>query len=112
MKAINLGVRFALELCALAALAAWGWQLSDLTWLRILLAVVVPLVAAAAWGAWVAPRAARRLPDPARLGVEALVFAGATAALLSMHHVALAVALALVYVVNVGLLFVLRLRDF
>jgi len=112
VKALNLGVRFALELCALAALAAWGWQLGDAAWARFLLAIAAPLVAAVAWGAWVAPKAARRLPDPARLAVEALVFAGATAALLSMHHVSLAVLLALVYAVNVALLFALRLRDF
>jgi Protein of unknown function (DUF2568) len=112
VKAINLGVRFTLELCALAALAAWGWQLAEAAWARTLLAIAAPLVAAVAWGAWVAPKAARRLPDPARLAVEALVFAGATAALLSMHHVALALALVLVYVINVVLLFELRLRAF
>jgi Protein of unknown function (DUF2568) len=112
VKAINLGLRFALELCALAALAVWGWQLADAVWASTLLAIAAPLAAAVAWGAWVAPKAARRLPDPARLAVEALVFAGATAALLSMHHVALAVALAVVYAGNVVLLFALRLRAF
>jgi hypothetical protein len=111
MKMANLGVRFLLELCALAALAVWGWQLTDALWAQVLLAVAAPLVAAVAWGAWVAPKAVRRLPDPARLAVEALVFAAATAALLSMQHVALALALALIYVVNVSLLFALRLRD-
>lgn len=112
MKALNLAVRFGLELCALAALAAWGWQAVEPVALQVLLAVSAPLVAAVAWGAWVAPKAARRLPDPARLGVEALVFAAATAALLSMHHVALAVVLVVVYAVNVALLFVLRQRQF
>ncbi|MGZ4609963.1 MAG: YrdB family protein [Actinomycetes bacterium] len=111
MKMLNLTVRFLLEMCALTALAAWGWQAADRFVLRVLLAVAAPLVAAVAWGAWVSPRAARRLPDPARLAVEALVFAAATAALLSMEHVTLAVALAVIYVVNVALLFVLRQRE-
>jgi hypothetical protein len=112
MKALNLAVRFALELCALVALAEWGWHASDKLVLQLLLAVAAPLVAAAAWGAWVAPRASRRLTDPARLGVEALVFTAATAGLLATEHVTLAIALAVVYVVNVALLFVLRLREF
>jgi hypothetical protein len=112
MKGLNLAVRFALELCALAALGVWGWQTADpLAW-RLLLAVGAPLVAAVAWGAWVAPKAARRLPDPARLGVEGLVFAAATAALLSVHHIALAVCLAVIYAINVALLFAWHQRQF
>lgn len=111
MKGLNLGARFALELCALAALGGWGWQLASALWAQAVLAVAAPLVAATAWGAWVAPKAARRLPDPARLGIEALVFAGATAALLSMHHVTLAVALVVVYAGNVALLFAFDQRD-
>jgi hypothetical protein len=112
VKAINLGVRFALELCALAALAAWGWQLADSVWAQLLCAVAAPAVAAAAWGTWVAPKAAARLPDPWRLGVEALVFAAATAALLAIDQVKLAAALAVVYAINVAVLFALRLRAF
>jgi hypothetical protein len=39
----------------------------------------MPLVAALAWGRWVAPRAPRRLADPKRLALEITLF---TAALL------------------------------
>lgn len=108
MRGVNLGVRFVLELAALAALAAWGWHAGDSPAVRLLLAVAAPLVAAVAWGAWVAPRATRRLPDPWRLGVEGLVFAAASAGLLAMHATALAVTLAAAYLVNVVLLFGLR----
>jgi hypothetical protein len=44
----------------------------------VLLAVALPLAAVAVWACWVAPRARRRLADPARLVVELALF-GATA---------------------------------
>lgn len=46
MKAANLGVRFLLELCALTALAVWGWQVSDRVVVSVLLAIAAPLLAA------------------------------------------------------------------
>lgn len=69
-----LGVRFLTELGLLAALAVTGWRLGDGPVLRVLLAVLLPLVAVAVWGRLVAPRATRRLPDPARLLVETSLF--------------------------------------
>ena len=103
MKAANLGVRFLLELCALTALAVWGWQVSDQIVVSVLLAIAAPLVAATVWGRWVAPKARHRLEDPARLGVELLVFGAAVAGLLAADHPRLAVALAVGYAVNVSL---------
>lgn len=63
MKAANLAVRFLLELCALAALAVWGWQVPDQIVVSVLLAIAAPLVAATVWGLWVAPKAGHRLDD-------------------------------------------------
>ncbi|MCB9594522.1 MAG: YrdB family protein [Sandaracinaceae bacterium] len=75
-----LGVRFLLELGALAALGWWGSaRVPGLG--SYLLAVGLPLAAAVWWGALVAPRARRRLRDPARFAAESLVWASATAAL-------------------------------
>ena len=45
---INLGVRFLLELAALAALGFWGWT-QHTGVLRYLLAIVLPLFAAFMW---------------------------------------------------------------
>jgi Protein of unknown function (DUF2568) len=73
VKAANLTLRFACELAALVAVAWWGWTVSPV------LGVAFPLLVAVVWGAWIAPKARRRLPDPGRLGLEALVFAAATA---------------------------------
>lgn len=59
----------------LAALAVTGWQLGgDSTLLSVLAATALPTLAAGAWGVWVAPKATRRLKDPARLGLEVALF--------------------------------------
>ncbi len=75
------GVRFLAELGLLAALAFSGAALGQTPMWSWALAVALPAVAAAVWGRWVAPRAARRLSDPARLGVEVILFGAAAAAL-------------------------------
>lgn len=73
MKAANLVLRIACELAALVAVGWWGWTVN------FVLVVVLPLAVAVVWGAWIAPRARRRLADPARIGVEVVIFAAATA---------------------------------
>jgi hypothetical protein len=62
-------VRFLLELGAVVALAVAGARWS---WIA---AVLAPLTLVVVWGALVAPKATRRLPDPFRLAVEIVVFA-------------------------------------
>ena len=94
MRAINLGLRFFLELAALAALAYGGWHVSGPLWLRIVTAVALPLIAALVWGRWVAPRASHPLPDPLRLIPEWLVFGGAAVALAATGHPVPAIVLA------------------
>ena len=77
MRGALLALRFLLELCALAALAYWGATVDASTVVRVILAVVTPLLAAVVWGTWVAPRAPRLLDDPIRLIPEFAVFGGA-----------------------------------
>jgi hypothetical protein len=72
---LNLALKFVLELGALAAFAVWGASTS------VLLAVVLPVVAAVAWGLLAAPKARRRLPLPLRAPFELGVFALAALAL-------------------------------
>ena len=88
------GVRFACEIAAVAAVVWWGWPV-----LGILLGVVV----IALWGAWVAPKAQRRLPDPARLLVELGIFAVATVAFAEVDQNALAIVFAVASVATAGL---------
>jgi hypothetical protein len=100
MRALNLGLRFALELAALAALAYGGWHIPGPVWLRILLAVALPLLAAAIWARWVAPKATHPVADPQRLLPEWLVFGGATVALGATGHPILAALLAVLAAAN------------
>jgi hypothetical protein len=111
VRAANLGVRFLLELCLLAALAVVGWRLAGPVALQALLAVLLPIVAATLWGLWVAPRASRRLADPARLGVEAGLFAVASAGLVAVGHPQPGGLLAAAYALNVALGFAWHQRD-
>lgn len=100
VKALNLGLRFALELCALGALAYAGYRLPDVAIVRWVAAVAAPLTAAVIWGVFVAPNSASQLDDPARLLVELLVFGAAVAGLVLVDRVVPAVALGVVYAVN------------
>ena len=88
MKAANLTLRFACELAALVAVAWWGWTVSPV------LGIVLPLAVAVVWGAWIAPKARRRLPDPLRLAIELVIFAAATSCFAAVDQSVLAVVFA------------------
>jgi hypothetical protein len=103
MRPVNLALRFALELAALAAFATWGLHAGGGP-ARFALAAAAVLAAAAIWGRWVAPAARRRLADPARLLVEVEFFAAAGAALAVSGRSALGATLAVAAVANAGLL--------
>lgn len=96
----NLALRFLLELSALAAMGAWGWQQGEGPE-RYVFALLVPLVAAAAWGVLAVPgdrsrsgKAPVAVPGAVRLGVEAAFFAFAVLALYEAGGKALAAILA------------------
>jgi hypothetical protein len=80
LKIVNLGVRFVLELCALAALAYWGSQTGPLA-VSIVLAIAAPLAGVAIWGVFAAPQSPNRLPARRRLLVEIPFFGAAAAGL-------------------------------
>jgi len=82
-------IRFALELCALVGLAIAG---ADVGWWA---AILLPLAFVVVWGALIAPKAKRRLKDPARLIVELVLFAIIGAALTSAGHSGIGIALAM-----------------
>jgi hypothetical protein len=99
---INLVVRFALELAALAALAYWGSQTGTGV-VRLVLALTAPAALALVWGTFLAPRRRIDLPKPVRLVLELAVFGAAALALVATGHDALAIALAAIALVS-GLL--------
>jgi hypothetical protein len=105
-KGANLALRFLLELCALAAAAYWGSEVSSSTVVNVIVAIAAPLAIATVWGLWLAPKAARRLDPPARTILELAVLGAAVAALLAVNAPLLALILAAVAVINGVLLHV------
>jgi hypothetical protein len=75
LRVVILGIRFVLELCLFAALAAGGWDLAAGGLLGAGLATAAAVAGAVVWGAWIAPRSKRRLRDPQRFGLEVALFA-------------------------------------
>lgn len=108
LVAVNLALRFVLELGALAGLAYGGWHGPGPIWLRILLAVALPLAGALIWARWVAPKASHPIPDPQRLIPEWVVFGGAALALILTGQVLWGVALAVLAAGNRAALYHLR----
>ena len=81
MKAANLALRFALELCAFAALGYWGSQAtSSAVWCAVL-AIATPAAAIVVWGLFVAPKARVKVSGPVRWAIELVVFGSAAVAL-------------------------------
>ncbi len=70
---------FLTELAALVGLALGGWSMPGPAWARVLLAALLPVVAAAVWGAFLAPRASRPLAEPSRIALRAVVLAAGAA---------------------------------
>jgi hypothetical protein len=107
IKSINLAVRFLLELCLLVAVGYWGFHTGRGAIAKIVLGIGVPLLVAVVWGAFLAPRAARRLHEPWRVLLEVALFGLATAGLIAAGRPALAWILALAFVLNRALIVVL-----
>jgi hypothetical protein len=60
----HLAIRFALELVLLAAYASWGWHLGNGGAVGVLLAVGLPVLAAALWGIFKTPGDSTANPKP------------------------------------------------
>jgi Protein of unknown function (DUF2568) len=99
VKSANLGLRFLLELSALAATAYWGFGTSSgpSQWL---LGLGAPAAVIVVWGLFVSPKAKVELPRPARFAIELLVWAAAALALWAAGQVALAFVFAILALVS------------
>ena len=96
---INLGLRFVLELCALASVGAFGWLgfQGSLRWVAV---IAGPLIFMAAWGVFAVPGDPSRsgsapvpVPGAVRLALELTLFAAAGAALHQIGQTRWAIAL-------------------
>jgi len=96
----NLGLSFLMELAGLAAFAWWGWNASSKTWLRLLLAIGLPLIAAALWGLFAA-QAGSTYGGPVVTPIFKTLFFGlAGLAIWTLDHHILGAAFVLVVAVN------------
>ena len=110
MRPANDGLRFLLELSALAAVAYWGWSEHGGVW-RWVLVVAAPLAIALVWGRWVAPKAKVRVADPWKLLLELLVFGSAVAALALADRPVLAIVMGAATLLHLALTFALDQRS-
>jgi len=96
MRAIALGIRFALELCILASLAALAAHLAVPLVVKALLGIVFCAAGAIGWGTFLSPKRKYEIGPAGRLVLEAGFFVGAA---LILHYVSLPVlAIALIVV--------------
>ena len=103
-------MRFGLELAAMVALGYWGFQAGDSAVVEWLPGLGAPLAFALVWGAFIAPKAPARLQDPARLGLEVILFVAAVVSLAAAGQPLLATILAGAIAVNLVLTHVLGQR--
>jgi hypothetical protein len=106
IKGANLAVRFLLELCALAALAYWGFKTGTGPISKIGLGIGAPLLAAVVWATFVAPGASIQVPWPLRLVLQVVIFGLAVAGLAATGHRTLAWGLGITVVINGALMYV------
>lgn len=66
---INLAIRFLIELSELILMGIWGWKQGD-GWIRFVLVVGIPILAAAIWGTFAVP------DDPSRSGAAPIPVPG------------------------------------
>ncbi|WP_344262700.1 YrdB family protein [Actinomadura napierensis] len=103
LHVLNEGLAFLLEIAALAALAWWGFTTGGNMIVHIVLGIGTPAAAMVLWGMFAAPRARFKVALPFVLLVKAVVFGAGALALYGVDHTALAVAFAIVAVLNTAL---------
>jgi hypothetical protein len=108
IKTANLGVRFLLELCALAAFGYWGLRTGGSLFAKLGLGIGVPLLAIVIWGAFVAPNAAVHLPQPAPLILGLVILGLAAIALALAGNPILAAVFGGIVVINAVLMIIWR----
>lgn len=101
LRAVVQGLAFVVELAALAALAVWRWSTGGSTAVRVALAVLSPALLAVVWGAFLAPRARRRLTGPPLVLAKLVALGGSGALLVAAGHPVAGLALVVVAAVDV-----------
>ena len=105
MKNANLALRFLLELCVLAALVYWGFEVGQTTIVKIVLGIGAPVIASVVWALLGAPRARWHLKGVWRLLLEVVFFGLPAVALFVAGQYILGIAFALVFILNTILIY-------
>ncbi len=100
IKALNLAVRFFLEISALVALGYWGFHAGSTLALKILLGLGISLLAAFLWGVFASPKASIPLKPPLSYLFELIWFGCAVVALSSLGQTILAFILYAIFLIN------------
>lgn len=100
IKAVNVGIRFLLELCILVIWGYWGGRMGENGLTKILMGGGIPILFAVVWGIFLAPKSATRLPEPWLFLLEIVIFGLAAWALYSTGKISLAIIFGVVYLFN------------
>jgi hypothetical protein len=103
LKAFNLLVMFLLELAVYAAVALWGFTVSDKWMLKLPLGVGASATMMVVWAMFGSPRASHAVHGSGRVLLEALWFGAGAAALAAAGKQGWAATFVVVYVVNAAL---------
>lgn len=110
VKVAALGLKFACELLAFAAFAYWGSGIGPV-FANVVLGVAVPLAAIFVWAQWCAPKAPKRLRNPALTVVEMTIFLLAAVAMFVSIAAWLGILYAIVVIANERVLRSLELGE-
>lgn len=108
LKMLNLLVRFLLEICILVIFGYWGFQTGSNPLMKFLLGLGAPILFAAIWGAFLAPKSWRRLDEAWLSLLELVIFALTCWALYSTGKVDLTVTFGGIYILNKILMIIWR----
>lgn len=104
LKAINLLIRFLLELCLLAAVGYWGFKTQSNWLMKFLFGIGLPVLIAVLWGMFIVPKATYPLSGIAHLALELILLASGSVALFVSGIPTLGWAYTIVLVINKVLL--------
>jgi Protein of unknown function (DUF2568) len=102
-KNVNRALAFFLELCMLASLLYWGFQIGQGLIAKIALALGASIVVIVLWAIWGAPRSARRLKGAWQFVFRAVIFCLTALALWSAAQPILAIIFALLVALTLTL---------
>ena len=100
IKGSNLLVRFLLELCMLAAVGYWGFEIGSGAAMKIILGIGLPLLIAVVWGLLLSPKATYPLRGISRELLELTLFGSGAVALFASNLLVLGWAYTILVILN------------